>query len=271
MSATVPVAGPAAAGAVPGAPCWVSLMTHDLEGAQTFYGDVLGWSFRPGSMGEDFSVALADGQPVAGIGALAPRWQVAVAWMPYFAVESADETAARVRERGATVAVGPMELGEGRMALAADRDGAVFGLWAGQVLAWTIGHGGAPAFLELRTRDAFDAAIFYAEVLGWASGEPGSCDVTYEHDEVIVRDGTQVLAALRGGGVEAAPDPRVRPRWHVHFPVEDIEKVTASAVAAGGVVTPVTPTPDSRGCQAVIRDPDGGLFTVSTPQPPHGH
>jgi hypothetical protein len=257
VDATVPVRG---------APCWVSLMTRDLRAAQDFYGAVLGWTFRPARLGDEFSVALADGQPVAGIGALAPSLQIAVSWTPYFTVESADDTASRVRERGATVAVGPLRLGPGRAALAADPDGATFGFWEGQTLAWTVGRGNAPAILELRTRDAFAAAIFYAQVFDWASGQPGVCDVTYEHDQVIVRDGRDnVVAALRSGGVEAAPDPHIRPRWHVHFPVRDIEAVTAAAVAAGGSVAPVAPVAGGTGCQAVIRDPDGGLFTVSTP------
>lgn len=250
--------------AVRGAPCWVSLMAHDLEAAQKFYSTVLGWRFRPAALGEEFCVAVADGEPVAGIGALAQSFQVAVAWTCYFAVENADETADRIRERGATVAVGPLKLGPGRAALAADRDGATFGFWEGQTLAWSVGQGNAPACLELRTRDAFAAAIFYAEVFGWASGKPGGCDVTYEHDQVIVRDGTHTVATLRGGGVESAPDPRVRPRWHVHFPVSDVEKVAAAAVEAGGTVTPVTPT-EGGGWQAVVRDPDGGLFTITSP------
>ncbi|MEU9015038.1 hypothetical protein AB0D12_35920 [Streptomyces sp. NPDC048479] len=52
---------------------------------------------------------------------------------------------------------------------AADRDGAVFGMWEGRHCA-----GRRP---QLRTRDAFDATIFYAEVFGWAGNEPGSCEV----------------------------------------------------------------------------------------------
>ncbi|MGW1376823.1 VOC family protein [Streptomyces sp. NPDC002446] len=250
---------------VRGAPCWVSLLARDLEAAQGFYSAVLDWRFRRASLGDEFSIALADGEPVAGIGALAQSLQIAVAWTAYFAVEDADDTAGRIRERGATVAVGPLKLGPGRAALAADRDGATFGFWEGQTLAWSVGQGNAPACLELRTRDAFEAAIFYAEVFDWASEKPGGCDVTYEHDQVIVRDGTHTVATLRGGAVEAAPDPRVRPRWHVHFPVRDIEKVTAAAVAAGGTVTPVTPIADREGHQAVVRDPDGGLFTVTSP------
>ncbi len=248
---------------VRGAPCWVSLLARDLEAAQAFYSAVLDWRFRPASLGEEFSIALLDGEPVAGIGALAQSLQISVAWTAYFAVEDADDTAGRIRERGATVAVGPLKLGPGRAALAADRDGATFGFWEGQTLAWSVGQGNAPACLELRTRDAFEAAIFYAEVFGWASKEPGGCDVTYEHDQVIVRDGTHIVATLRGGAVESAPDPRVRPRWHVHFPVRDIEKVTAAAVAAGGTATPVAPGAEGAGRQAVIRDPDGGIFTVT--------
>ncbi|MDC7340374.1 VOC family protein [Streptomyces lydicus] len=247
-----------------GAPCWVSLLARDLGAAQDFYSAVLGWRFRPASLGEEFSVAVADGQPVAGIGALAQSYRIAVAWTSYFAVDDADLTADRIRERGATVAVGPLKLGPGRAALAADRDGATFGFWEGQRLAWSVGQGNAPARLELRTRDAFEAAIFYAEVFDWASGEPGGCEVTYEHDQVVVHDGPHTVATLRGGAVESAPDPRVRPRWDVHFPVRDIEKVAAVAVAAGGTVTPVTTTADGEGRQAVVRDPDGGLFTVTS-------
>ncbi|MFG2895206.1 hypothetical protein ACGFZW_37715, partial [Streptomyces sp. NPDC048248] len=62
-------AEPAPAGGVParGAPCWVNLLARDLRATQDFYAAVLGWSFRPGSLGEDFAVALLDGEPVAGV------------------------------------------------------------------------------------------------------------------------------------------------------------------------------------------------------------
>ncbi|MEW1655138.1 VOC family protein [Streptomyces sp. NPDC093707] len=253
---------------VRGAPCWVSLMTRDLRAAENFYGAVLGWRFRPASLGEEFAVALHDGEPVAGLGALAQSFQVAVAWTAYFAVEDADDTAGRIRERGATVAVGPLKLGPGRAALAGDQDGATFGFWEGQTLAWSVGTGHAPAIVELRTRDAFAAAIFYAQVFDWESERPGGCRVTYEHDQVIVHDGSHVVAALRGGAVESAPDPRVRPQWHVHFRVDDVERAIEAAVAAGGTITPVTATWDGKGSQAMVRDLEGGLFTVTAPGPP---
>ncbi|WP_367137816.1 MULTISPECIES: VOC family protein [Streptomyces] len=250
--------------AVPGAPCWVSLLTGDLAAAQAFYGAVMGWTFRRGSLGEDFSVALSDGRPVAGIGNVARRMGVPVSWTSYFVVEDADVTAARIRERSATVAVGPLSVGPGRAALAADPAGAVFGFWEGRTLReWQIGQRGAPAWLELRTRDAFASAIFYGEVFEWATGRPDRCEVRYEDEAVMVRAGGHTVACLRGGAIEAAPDPRIRPRWHVYFCVEDVEKAVESALAAGGTVV-VEPGESEVGREATLCDPDGGLFTVTT-------
>ncbi|MFG2192053.1 VOC family protein [Streptomyces sp. NPDC048639] len=252
--------------AVPGAPCWVSLMTRDLEGAQSFYGAVLGWSFRETSLGSEFAVAVADDVPVAGIGALAHSMGVPVSWTAYFAVESADLTASRIRERGGTVGVGPISIGKGRAALAADPGGAVFGFWeGGGVPGWEVGRGKAPAWLELRTRDAFAAAIFYGQVFDWASGRPDAPEVEYEQDAVRVKAGGHTVAHLRGGGVEADPDPQVRPRWHVYFVVEDVDAAAEAAVAAGGTVT-AHPADSRIGREATLRDPHGGIFTATAPR-----
>ncbi|MEU4269956.1 VOC family protein [Streptomyces sp. NPDC026092] len=238
-------------------------MARDLGAAEAFYGGVFGWEFRPTRLGEEFSVALHDGAPVAGIGALAPRLAVAVAWTPYFAVDDADVTAARIRERSATVAVGPLRFGTGRAALASDREGAVFGIWEGEIIPdWSVGKGGAPAWLELRTRNAFDAAIFYAEVLDWAGELPGCCQVSYEDDHVVLSHADITVARLYGGAVEDAPDPQVRPRWHVHFRVPDIDEAVEAAIRLGG--TTASPArPSGNGRSVALRDPDGALFTVA--------
>ncbi|MBT2540804.1 VOC family protein [Streptomyces sp. ISL-44] len=241
-------------------------MTGDLDSAQQFYGAVLGWHFRRTRLGDGFSIAFRDGAPVAGIGALAQRLALPAAWTPYFAVDDADVTAARIVERGATMAVGPLAFGTGRAALASDPDGAVFGFWQGQVIPdWTVGQGSAPAWLELRTRDAFAAAVFYGEVLEWAGERPGCCTVSYEHDHVVLRHGNDTLARIVGGALEEAPDPQVRPRWHVHFRVPDLEATVEMATGLGGrVVSPVDTTSTSR--SVALADPDGALFTVVAPQ-----
>ncbi|MER6119349.1 VOC family protein [Streptomyces sp. NPDC001743] len=249
---------------VTGAPCWVSLVTPDPRAARSFYAQVMGWEFLDSSLGTDFSVAVADGEPVAGMGYCHGRGLPA-RWTPYFAVADADETADRIRERGATLAVGPARLGGGRAALAADRDGAAFGFWEGPALAWTVGRGSAPARLDLMTRHAFEAAIFYAEVFDWAKPGSGGCTVDYAQDHVVIQVAGHTVATLRGGGMESAPDPRMRPRWVVDFRVADSRAAAAAADAADGESTPALPPLGCSKDAYIIRDPGGALFTVSGP------
>ncbi|MFE4913400.1 VOC family protein [Streptomyces sp. NPDC056652] len=249
---------------VAGGPCWVTLLSRELPAAQAFYSDVLGWTYRPAGLGDDFCVALSDGMPVAGIGALAASLQVAVSWTPYFAVADVDEAAARIRERGATVAVGPLAFHSGRAALAADPDGAAFGIWEGAVRSdWTVGRGSAPAWLELRTRDTDDAARFYSQVLGWAPETEGGFTLAREDDHAVLRQDEHVVARIRGGAVEATPDPRIRPRWHVYFRVPEVSGSVAAALKGGGAL--LSPQGESGASdEATLRDPDGALFTVTS-------
>ncbi|MFI9613535.1 VOC family protein [Streptomyces sp. NPDC052023] len=242
-----------------GAPCWVSLTSRDVRATEEFYTAVLGWEWRKAKLGDHFRIALAEGSPVAGIAAVASMWQMAVAWTPYFAVPSADAAVARAQERGGTAAVGPISLPPGRAALLADRDGATFGIWEGELVTdWETWHRAAPAFIRLHTRDAFDAAIFYGEVLEWASATRGCCEINYEGEEVVLRSGGDVVARIESGALEAAPDPTIRPHWQIHFAVADVASCARAAEHHGGSVLRLD-TED-----AVLRDPDGAQFTVTS-------
>lgn len=252
-----------------GAPCWVSLSARDLAAAEKFYGTVLGWEFRSTTLGTRYAVALSDGHPVATIGAVAGEMQVAVVWTPFFSVPQVDEATARIRERSATVALGPVSFASGRAALAADRDGAVFGVWDGRLPGgWQAWHDRGPVVVRLHTRDAFESAIFYGGVLQWADDDGDGCSVGYEpeHSEVVVRTGGNVVARLYSGAVEAAPDPAARPHWAVHFAVRDVASTVETARTLGATVTGTGEGPD--GPWADLCDPDGGRFTVFAPPAP---
>jgi predicted enzyme related to lactoylglutathione lyase len=242
-----------------GAPCWVSLTTRDLDAAEAFYAAVFGWTFRSGRLGDKFRTALAGDVPVAGLAAVASVYRMAVAWTPYFAVPSADQAVARVQERGGTAAVGPISLPPGRAALLADRDGATFGVWEGELFTdWETWRKAAPAFIRLHTRDAFDAAIFYGEVLDWAAERPGCVEVRYEGDEVVLRSHGQLMARIESGALESAPDPTIRPHWQIHFRVADVAACARAAECHGGSVL----REDAE--EAVLRDADGAQFTVTS-------
>ncbi|MEW2060787.1 VOC family protein [Streptomyces sp. NPDC007002] len=236
-------------------------MGAELTDARAFYGEVLGWSFQCGLYDGRTLVALADGDPVAGIRGGGPRAAPAQVWTPYFAVRDADETAARIRERGGTVAVGPMAMGEGRVGLAADRDGAAFGFWEGCTLAWPQGADKAPARLDLQTSDMFDSAVFYGEVLDWATTE--GIDVTYRDDHVLVMLDDRVILSMRGGGARTSPLDCLRPGWLVHFAVDDVERAVSAAMCAGGS-RPRHPLPRApKGFSRTLLDPGGGQFSLT--------
>ncbi|MFD6325170.1 VOC family protein [Streptomyces sp. NPDC058442] len=241
-----------------GTPCWVSLTSRDIKTTEDFYTAVLGWRWRPARLGERFRIALMDGVPVAGLAGVADMWRMAVAWTPYFAVRSADEAVSRVQERGGTLAVGPLSLPPGRAALLADRDGATFGVWEGELFThWLSWRRSQPAFVRLHTRDAFDAAIFYGEVFDWGAAGSGHTEVVYEGDEVVLRSDGHVVACIESGALGSAPDPAIRPRWQVHFTVADVAACVRAAEQHGGSVLAL------RDAEAVLRDNEGAQFTVT--------
>ncbi|MFJ8042377.1 VOC family protein [Kitasatospora sp. NPDC096147] len=246
---------------VPAAPCRVGLMARDLTAAQEFYGTLLGWAFEDGrhDLGP-YLRAVVDGVEVAWLGSAEGEWRPPVAWTTFFGTESADETASRIRERGGTVAVGPLPFDAGRMVLAADLAGASFGLWEGG-LGSSEGFSapGAPVWVELRTGDPFQEALFYGEVFRWDERDPARLEVRYEHERVVLRADGHTVAALRRGDPAGA-------HWEVYFAVRGTDEATARATALGGaVVEPPADTPYGR--TARLRDPEGGLFSVITPAP----
>ncbi|MFK0211547.1 VOC family protein [Streptomyces sp. NPDC090298] len=254
-----------------GAPCWLNLSARDPGAAQRFYGAVLGWTFRPSDLGDGYVVGERDGVPVAGIAPVAAELAVPVAWTVFFGVEDADAAVARIRERGGTVGVGPMAFApQGRAAFATDLEGAAFGVWEGRLVSrWHVGERQAPAWVELHSRDAFAAAVFYGGVLGWADGRPGASEVSYEHDRVVLRREGEAVARLNSGPVESAsPRPQLRPRWLVRFRVTDLDAARAAVPAYGGSVVPggewagARPPGADDERRVVVVDPDGALFTV---------
>ncbi|MGW5444053.1 VOC family protein [Streptomyces asiaticus] len=242
----------------PGTPCWTSLMVHSLAATQDFYHSLFGWEFTPGPQQLGAYVrAVQGGRPVAGLSELPPERHLPVAWMTYLASDDADETAEMIRACGGTVAVGPLDAGEaGRMLIAADPEGAVFGVWQECTYAAAEpGAPGTPVWHELLTRDGAGVLKFYKMVFGYqlepaAPEEPGC--------RTLRLDGRPVCAVQSVG--DALPRDR-GPYWMTHFAVDDVDETVRRVTALGGqVVRP--PSRGASGHRATVRDPEGAAFTV---------
>ncbi|MEU6674677.1 VOC family protein [Streptomyces sp. NPDC046925] len=261
---TTTIPAPRASGTTRGAPCWLSYAARDARAAEEFYGQVLGWCRVPllGPAGRTRSLVLRAGAPVGAISETSCDPGVHAGWMPHFAVDDLDGAVGRLRDRGATVAVGPLTTRAGRVAVAAGPHEEVFGLrHQAPDRRWTVGDGPV-ARIELHTGDVFAAALFYGGVLGWAGESADSCQVEYSRGQIVVREGacagSRPVATLGGAAV---PGFEGQHRWHTSFRVTDVDAAAGSALAEGGrVITPPRGTGGRR--EAVLADREGVPFTV---------
>jgi uncharacterized protein len=167
-------------GYIPGVPCWVDTSQPDPEAAVDFYSGLFGWEFEdvmpPGSEGKYFMARIRGGE-VAAIGSIPEGVPPMAMWNTYVWVDSADETASKVRDAGGSVVMEPFDVTDaGRMAVFSDPEGAIFCVWqAGQLKgARIVNEHGSVNFNDLNTRDAEGAKSFYGAVFGWETLElPG--------------------------------------------------------------------------------------------------
>jgi hypothetical protein len=130
----------------PGALTWNDLMTSDVQGAVKFYSDLFGWeaaAVTPEGRPEDEHADPQEAERVSirneerlnggiaklpeGMGEAPPHWIV------YFSVEDADAAARKIDELGGKIVVGPLEVPAGKLAMAQDPQGALFGIVAGEM------------------------------------------------------------------------------------------------------------------------------------------
>ncbi|MEU0374449.1 VOC family protein [Streptomyces sp. NPDC006283] len=243
----------------PGTPCWVSLMVHGLDATQDFYAGLFGWEFSPGptQLGPYVRAMLGD-KEVAGIGRLPADRHLPVAWTPYLASDDADATAESIRSCGGTVGVGPLDADTaGRLVIASDPSGAVFGVWQASAHLGTAVHGthGTPVWNELLTRETASVGKFYHAVFGY---DTKADDSTALDRLTLCLDGRPV-ATVHGVGPAL---PRGRgPHWMTCFEVEDVDAAAHRVVELGGqVIEP--PGPGSGGRVATVSDQEGAVFRI---------
>ena len=225
-----------------------------------------------------YAIAALDGRDVAGIG---QAEDATPAWNTYIAVDDADAVAARVAGAGGEITDGPGDVGPfGRAVSLRDPDGRSLPPVAGRRApgAQVVNEPGSWNFSDLHT-DRPDAIAFYASVFGWSVQDLGFATMVRrpgygDHLEATV-DPTirarQAAVAVPPGFEDAiawvAPlEPDLAPHWHVAFAVADRDAAASDAQRLGAEVVS---TEDSRWTRtALVRDPQGAVFTASQFTPP---
>ncbi|MEU9991165.1 VOC family protein [Streptomyces sp. NPDC048045] len=242
-----------------GTPCWADAMFSDLEGAKSFYGDVLGWTFGESSSEYgNYTQAYAKGRAVAAVVPPMPGQEGQSQWCLYFASPDAAATAAKIRDNGGEVLMEPMQVGEfGTMCLAREPSGAVFGVWQPGTHEGfeATATPGAYCWAEVFTREPGKADTFLTAVFPYRAKQ-------IEDDAVDFRlfdlGEDAVLGRMRM--TDDFP-PEVPSYVNLYFTVDHCDEAVARAVKHGAVLR-FGPMSSPFGRFAALTDPQGANFSV---------
>ena len=253
-------------GYAPGVPCWIDTWQADADAAVAFYVGLFGWEVEdtmpPDVPGKHFMCTLR-GRDIAAVASRPEAAPAVSSWGTYVWVESAEETAAKAVDAGGDVIMHPFEsLDGGRITVIGDPAGAAIGAWQPGTHkgAQLVNEPGAWSMSLLSTPDTEGALSFYRAVFGWTTEAFGSDFTMFrlpgfmggEPQQPVPRDVVAVMTAADG-----------QANWSVDFWTKDADATAETAKQLGGsVVAGPFDTPVGR--TAVLADPEGAVFSVST-------
>ncbi len=242
-----------------GSPCWYEIATPDPAGTRAFYGPLLGWEFRDAGMeGVDYGLAARDGAMVAGV--MRPDAPMPCFWMVYFAVADCDAAAEKVAALGGKVHRAPEDIpGTGRFAIAADPQGAAFGLLqpldgrpGGAFAQMKPGHG---AWHELHSADPVAGLAFYTDLFGWTAGTAMPMGEMGDY-RLFAHDGADI------GGMMRRQSPEIPSHWLPYFGTASATASIARIGELGGRVLHGPSEVPGGAFIAMAEDPQGAYFAV---------
>ncbi|MEM8816661.1 MAG: VOC family protein [Pseudomonadota bacterium] len=216
---------------------WHDLLTHDIELAKRFYGDLLGWDYEVEhaehfvwtGKAADYPLIVAD--EVAHGGFVEVDREEAAHWLAFVAAPDVDSATARVAGLGGRVVRQAFDIpGVGRTSVVADPGGAL-------ICPFLRSHDfPAPrdtfVWDELLTDNPEAAVSFYAGLFDWKSEPVDEPEDRTGGGGVLFRniDGEPVagMQAKAGSGAD---------RWVTYLRTQDLNATIASAKrlgAAGG-------------------------------------
>ncbi len=242
--------------------CWADLGTTNVESTKTFYAELFGWEIDETIVGSwTYIKYTIDNKEVAALYNIIEE-QIEkgypVAWIAYIAVDNVDNHVKKIKALGGKILRGPFDVSDqGRTISLQDPTGATFYLWqaAKHKGAGQVNKPGTVTWYELATNDVVKARTFYTQLLGW---EAETQTINGELYTIFTSNGRKVA------GMVKLTEPSTKPHWRIYFSVEDCDVTIRKAIALGGEVSVTTTSISNMGDFAVLRDPQGIGFGITT-------
>ena len=246
-----------------GRPLWYELMTTDMNAAEKFYRNVVGWASAPfeGSP-QPYTMFKRSGDvPAAGLMNRPDGMNFPPFWAMYVGVNKLEDAAAHVKKLGGTELSPVIDIPTvGRMQMVKDPQGAAFYIYqptGGERPPEGAAELGEASWHELMTTDAPAALKFYTEVFGWTPGE--SMDMGPMGKYYMFNRPHGMIGGMMNKPPEMANVP---PNWQIYFLVPDIDAAAERIKANGGQILngPMEVPGGDRVLNAM--DPQGAAFSL---------
>jgi predicted enzyme related to lactoylglutathione lyase len=116
----------------PGALAWNELASPDVGASARFYGDLFGWTTAPYEDSPQRYETIRNGDRLNGGMRELGDQPAPPHWLVYFGIDDIERGLARVEELGGTKLIGPMDIGNAKIAVLRDPQGATFAIYDGR-------------------------------------------------------------------------------------------------------------------------------------------
>lgn len=243
---------------------WFDLMTTEPDGAESFYGELIGWQTTNWE-GEDFTYTMwaNGGATLGGVVELPQEARSAGAqshWLSYVAVGDVDAAVRRTEELGGSVLHPPTDIPSvGRFAVIQDPQGAAIAVYrpeSGGGSEQEPPKVGEFSWHELATTDREAACEFYSELFGWEKleamdmGDAGIYQIYGRHGIPL------------GGMFNKPSEMPGPPGWLYYIRVADVREATDRVRQLGGQVLNGPMEVPGGDLIAQCMDPQGAMFAL---------
>lgn len=241
---------------------WHELLTTDLDAAQEFYTQLLGWGTKQWEGSDPYTMWMNQDTPIGGVVTLPEeelKEGVSPHWLAFLGAPDIDAVKAQVEGLGGRILVEPTDVPDaGRFSVMADPQGALFAVFAP---TWEVprpGELGVGDFSwhELATIDPAAAFDFYSAIFSWRRTE--SMDMgEMGWYQMYGQDDTTYGGIYNQSAQQPGP-----PNWLLYVQVEEVNRSAEKVVQLGGSVVKGPMEIPGGGRIAQCVDPQGAVFAL---------